>query len=244
VQLAKADGFSSLKLTRRDASWAIKALRDDTLPLFAEADRREERIRPELIEPIVPLTPMTKGRQVVEDYRSHGLSLRSHPLAFLRNQLADMNIMACAGLRDAKNGQRVTVSGLVLVRQMPGSAKGVMFITLEDETDIANLIVWPAQFEKQRRTILGAQMLACRGKVQSASGTIHVIAEHLIDQSDLLGGVGGLNEIFTVPVSHVDIARHPHGRDHREKMVPPREPSVPLPRVEEQSITVKARNFR
>jgi error-prone DNA polymerase len=84
---------------------------------------------------------MTKGREVVEDYRSHGISLRSHPLAFLRRELSAMNIMACAGLRDAKNGQRVTVSGLVLVRQMPGSAKGVMFITLEDETDIANLIV-------------------------------------------------------------------------------------------------------
>ena len=151
VQLAKADAFRSLHLTRREASWAIKALRDNTLPLFDDADRREQRICPELTEPPVTLTPMTKGREVVEDYRSHGLSLRSHPLAFLRKQLTDMNIMACAGLRDAKNGQRVTVSGLVLVRQMPGSAKGVMFITLEDETDIANLIVWPSQFEKQRR---------------------------------------------------------------------------------------------
>src|ERR1700674_2365057 len=91
--------------------------------------------------------------------------------------------------------KRVTVSGFVLVRQMPGSAKGVMFITLEDETDIANLIVWPSQFEKQRRTILGAQMLACRGKLQRAGGAIHVIAEHLIDQSEMLRAAGQRVEV-------------------------------------------------
>ena len=84
VQLAKADAFRSLNLTRREASWEIKALRDETLPLFEDADRRDQRIRPELTEPVVTLIPMTKGHEVVEDYRSHGLSLRSHPLAFLR----------------------------------------------------------------------------------------------------------------------------------------------------------------
>jgi error-prone DNA polymerase len=129
-----------------------------------------------------------------------------------------MNIMTCAALRDAKNGQRVTVSGLVLVRQMPGSAKGVMFITLEDETDIANLIVWPSQFEKQRRTILAAQMLACRGKVQRASGTIHVIAEHLIDHSEMLRAVGGLDEALTVPAGRGDETKS--GDDPREVSVP------------------------
>jgi hypothetical protein len=92
-----------------------------------------------------------------------------------------------------------TVSGLVTVRQRPGSAKGVMFITLEDETDIANLIIWPSLFDKQRRVILGAQMLACRGKVQAANGVIHVVAEHLIDHSDLLRKIGGSNEAFVIP---------------------------------------------
>jgi error-prone DNA polymerase len=110
VQLAKADAFLSLKLTRREASWEIKALRDNTLPLFEDADCRGQRICPELTEPTVTLIPMTKGREVVDDYRSHGLSLRSHPLAFLRKELTAMNIIACAALRDAKNGQRVTVS--------------------------------------------------------------------------------------------------------------------------------------
>ena len=243
VQLAKADAFRSLHLTRREASWAIKALRDNTLPLFDDADRREQRICPELTEPPVTLTTMTKGREVVEDYRSHGLSLRSHPLAFLRKELTAMNIIACAALRDAKNGQRVTVSGLVLVRQMPGSAKGVMFITLEDETDIANLIVWPSQFEKQRRTILAAQMLACRGKVQRASGTIHVIAEHLIDHSEMLRAVGGLDEALTVPAGRGDETKS--GDDPGEVSVPMAPGNhISRLRIVEESIAVKARNFR
>jgi error-prone DNA polymerase len=139
----------------------------------------------------------------------------------------------------------VTLSGLVLVRQMPGSAKGVMFITLEDETDIANLIVWPSQFEKQRRTILGAQMLACRGKAQRAGGTIHVIAEHLIDQSEMLRGVAGLDEAFTMPAGRGDAANSGGVHDPRE--VPPtKAPSNYMPdlRVDEERIAVKARNFR
>src|SRR4029077_20543204 len=127
--------------------------------------------------------------------------------------LAQRAIMACAGLRDAKNGQRVTVPGLVLVRQMPGPAKGEMFMSFEDETDIANLIVWPSQFEMQRRTILGAQMLSCRGKVQCASGTIHVIADHLIDHSGVLRAVGVLGEAFTLPPGRGDEAKSGGGHD-------------------------------
>jgi error-prone DNA polymerase len=188
---------------------------------------------------------MSKGREVVEDYRSHGLSLRSHPLAFLRKELSAMNIMACAGLLDVKHGQRVTVSGLVLVRQMPGSAKGVMFITLEDETAIANLIVWPSRFEKQRRTILGAQLLACRGQVQCAGGTIHVIADHLIDHSEMLRAVGGLDEAFMVPAGRGDEAKSGGGDDPREVPLS-KIPGNYLPnlRVNEESIAVKARKFR
>ena len=98
-----------------------------------------------------------------------------------------------------------------MVRQRPGSAKGVMFITLEDETDIANLIIWPSLFDRQRRVILGAQMLACRGKVQAANGVIHVVAEHLMDQSDLLRRVGGSDEAFVIPTGRGDEAVHGGG---------------------------------
>ena len=94
--------------------------------------------------------------------------------------------MPCEALKTMRDGQRVTVAGLVLVRQKPGSAKGVMFITIEDETDIANLIVWPSHFEKQRRLILSAGMLACRGRVQREGEVIHVVSEHMIDLSDAL----------------------------------------------------------
>jgi error-prone DNA polymerase len=245
VRLAKADAFRSLKLTRREASWAIKALRDDALPLFAEADRREQTFKPEITEPTVSLVPMTKGREVVEDYRSHGLTLRAHPLTFLRGELTGMRILPCAALKQTTNGARVTVAGLVLVRQMPGSAKGVMFITVEDETDIGNLIVWPSQFEKQRSLILGAQMLACRGTVQCASGVIHVIAEHLMDHSDLLRRISSMDQEFTLPAGRGDGARHPGGPDPREKQAPHKPPAAFVPdALEVVELPLKARNFR
>ena len=126
---------------------------------------------------------MTAGREVVEDYRSTGLSLRAHPLAFLRERLGEQGYQPCSALRTARNGSRISIAGLVLVRQMPGSAKGVMFVTLEDEAANANLIVWPTVFERNRRPILGATMLGCRGKVQHASGVTHLIVEQVSDLS-------------------------------------------------------------
>jgi error-prone DNA polymerase len=246
VQLAKADAFGSMGLNRREASWAIKALRNTTLPLFADADRREKQFKPEFTEPSVVLDPMTKGREVVEDYRSHGLTLRAHPLSFLRHELNGAGIAPCAALRTAQNGNRITVSGLVLVRQMPGSAKGVMFVTLEDETDIANLVIWPSLFDKQRKIILGAQMMACRGKVQSVSGVIHVVAEYLIDQTELLNGVGGKDEAFMLPAGRGDEAKHGgSGLDSREPKLPTIKPrDIYVPDLHIDTLKVKARNFR
>jgi error-prone DNA polymerase len=126
---------------------------------------------------------MTAGREVVEDYRSKDLSLRAHPLAFLRGDLAAKGFAPCADLKRTAAGTRISVAGRVLVRQIPGSANGVMFITLEDETGIGNLIVWPSVFERFRRAILGSSMLGCQGKVQRESEVIHVIVEHLADLS-------------------------------------------------------------
>jgi len=190
---------------------------------------------------------MTRGREVVEDYRSHGLSLRPHPLAFLRDKLAAQHISPCGALRTAKDGSRMTVSGLVMVRQRPGSAKGVMFITLEDETDIANLIIWPSLFDRQRRVILGAQMLACRGKVQAANGVIHVVAEHLTDQSDLLRCVGGSDETFVVPAEKGDEAVHGGGAGCKTRdanALRPAARDIFVPTLHIDTLTVKSRNFR
>jgi error-prone DNA polymerase len=188
-RLADADAFGSLRISRRDALWEIKGLSDEPLPLFAAADERDNQIRPEGREPKVDLTPMTEGREVVEDYRSKGLTLRQHPLAFLRAELTVRKIRSCADLRQIRDGHRAAVAGLVLVRQKPGSAKGVMFMTIEDETDVANVIVWPSLFEKHRRLILSSSMIGVRGRYQREGGVTHLIAENLVDFSDLLRSV-------------------------------------------------------
>ncbi|WP_377806601.1 error-prone DNA polymerase [Azospirillum sp. A29] len=192
-QLAAADGFAGMGLTRREAAWAIRALRDEALPLFAAAGAAQEAVEPE-----VTLRPMSGGREVVEDYTMTGLSLRSHPVALLRQDLRGQGSITCADLARARDGRRVTVSGLVLVRQRPGSANGVLFLTLEDETGIANVIVWKKLFEQQRRIILGASMLAVKGRVQIEGEVIHLIAEQLVDQTDLLRSVGS-KEMPTQP---------------------------------------------
>jgi error-prone DNA polymerase len=192
--LAEADAFGSLRDDRRKALWTIEGLADDVLPLFAAADEQDDTIQPEIIEPTVDLMPMTEGREVVEDYRSIGLTLRRHPVFFLRQKLTYRRILSCADLHRTRDGQRLTVAGLVLVRQRPGSAKGVTFMTIEDETDVANLVIWSSIFEKHRRLILSSGMIGCRGRLQSEGKVMHLIAEHFIDLSDLLRSVGDRDE--------------------------------------------------
>jgi error-prone DNA polymerase len=126
VQLADADAYRpSLELERRDALWAIKALRDEPLPLFAAAAKREMATIAEQREPEVALRQMTDGHNVIEDYSHTGLTLRQHPVAFLRTDLAARNIVSCSEAMNARNGRWVYTAGLVLVRQKPGSAKGL-----------------------------------------------------------------------------------------------------------------------
>jgi DNA polymerase III alpha subunit len=187
--LAEADAFGSLGVNRRDALWTIEGLSDEVMPLFAAADERDRMIRSEVVEPEVELVPMTEGREVVEDYRSTGLTLRRHPLAFLRQELTSRRIRSCGDLQHVRDGHRVAVAGLVLVRQKPGSAKGVTFMTIEDETDVANLVIWSTVFETHRRLILSSGMIGCRGRLQREGGVTHLIAEHFIDFSDLLRSV-------------------------------------------------------
>ncbi|WP_298957814.1 error-prone DNA polymerase [uncultured Methylobacterium sp.] len=197
--LAAADAFRSLGLGRREATWAIRGLAPVPLPLFASADRRDGTMRPEIDEPVVRLSPLNAGAAVVADYRSAGLTLGRHPVDFLRPDLARDGMVPCAALRRLRDGARATVAGLVLVRQKPGSAKGVLFITLEDETEVANLVVWPALFARQRTLILSAGMMAARGRVQREGDVIHLVAEHLIDLSDLLADVGRRGAVEEVP---------------------------------------------
>jgi error-prone DNA polymerase len=135
---------------------------------------------------MVPLVPMTEGHHVVEDYHSVGLTLRSHPVSFLRDEFTEAGMVPCADLTRIRDGRRVTVAGLVQTRQRPGTAKGVMFITIGDETGYANLIIWPNVFEQQRRVIMSGRMIACRGQLQKEGLVIHVIATLVTDLTDRL----------------------------------------------------------
>jgi error-prone DNA polymerase len=192
-RLAEADAFRSLGLDRRAALWAARRL--DTISIRrtkgspADADRLPllvPHMSNDLFpEPEVVLPPMRLAEHVVEDYVATGLSLKEHPVRFFRDLLTRLGAIRNAEHRSEELPQnsRITVAGLVLIRQMPGTAKGVVFMTLEDETDIANIIVWPKVFAQSRRTVMTARFLAVRGRLQRAGLVVHVVAEQFIDLS-------------------------------------------------------------
>jgi error-prone DNA polymerase len=188
-KLAEADAFASLGYNRRDALWAVKALRDVPLPLFAAADRAEGFDRPESVEDKVWLKGLTPAGEVVEDYATTSFSLRAHPLSFLRNDLTRQRWKSMADLKRLKDGDRVRIAGLVLVRQRPGTATGIVFITLEDETGVGNLVVWSSMFDKYRSVVMTSDLLGCAGKVQREGSIIHVVAESLYCLNDMLTDV-------------------------------------------------------
>jgi error-prone DNA polymerase len=257
-RIGEADGFGSLALSRRSGLWDVKGLGNAALPLFAAADERDGKLRQEAIEPTVLLAPMGEGAEVVEDYRASGLSLRAHPLAFLRDELKARKMITCEQLQTVKDGRWIELAGIVLVRQKPGSAKGVMFITLEDETNVANLVVWTNVFEKNRRTVLGASMMGVRGQVQREGEVIHLIAQRLDDLSPLLASVGhrvDVSEVYRVSRADVvkspmrpdprDLGASPLGRSPRDIFIP----DLPLgsgivPGQPTEGIKIKPRDFR
>ncbi|MGD9738752.1 MAG: error-prone DNA polymerase [Bauldia sp.] len=250
-RLADADAFRSLGLDRRDALWAARALdagsAKERLPLFD---------RPELHdlsrEPDFALPPMRLGEHVVNDYRFLSLSLKAHPVSFLRRQITAMGVIENQALRTTRNGRRVTVSGLVLVRQRPGTASGVIFETIEDETGVANIVVWPKVLEKYRPIVLGARFVFITGKIQSESGVIHVIADHMEDHTAMLASLTA-ERVDLEALSRADEVRKP-GHDvrgeRRSKGPPFRHPRhEPIPAdmkaiIEEtRSVLPKGRNF-
>ncbi|MCQ1799388.1 error-prone DNA polymerase, partial [Neorhizobium galegae] len=247
VKLAEADAFRpALKLERRDALWAIKALRDEPLPLFAAAADRERQVIAEQQEPDVTLRQMTEGANVVEDYGHTGVTLRAHPVSFLREDLARRNIVTCAEATTARDGRWLMTAGLVLVRQKPGSAKGVMFMTIEDETGVANIVVWPSLFEKQRRVVLGSAMMAINGKIQREGGVVHLVAQRMFDLTTDLASLGE-RDTFRVPTGRGDEFAHgsPGSPDSRERPpmgVRPRE--IYIDDLHIDTLKVKSRNFQ
>ncbi|MDO7841593.1 error-prone DNA polymerase [Sphingomonas immobilis] len=241
--LARADAFQGFGINRREALWQIKAWGLAPLDLFTAADARLGETVPESAEPVVMLKPLTAGREVVEDYRATQLSLRAHPVSFLRNRLSARRIVRCGDLMAMKDGDRVEVAGLILVRQRPGSANGVVFVTLEDETGIANAVLWADRFEANRRTIMTATMLAIRGKVQREGIVIHVVAEQMTDLTGWLRQVGDLDlPRMTAPG---DGATHGGTIDPRDRKQawPKQRAAEAWPPRSTDTIPVKSRNF-
>ncbi len=287
--LAAADAFRSIGLDRREALWAVRGLNrsgdKDDLALWRHAQLNE-------LEPDAHLPPMPLGEHVVEDYRALSLSLKAHPVSFLRERLNARRILRCADLarvsvpqsvkskaqqpaaslpsgegkggvsldlastaqtppllpplegRETQTAQasastparkpsrflpRVTVAGLVLVRQRPGSAKGVVFMTIEDETGVANAIVWPKVFETQRAQVIGARFVAITGRLQNEAGVIHVVAEHVEDLSSMLGLLSSHGGEVSA-LANADEVKRPQERPKKDAPKPAQD-MLPLPAI-------------
>ncbi|WP_438275034.1 error-prone DNA polymerase [Nitrobacter sp.] len=180
ILLADADAFRSLGFDRRAALWAVRRLPDDVpLPLFESAVARE---LPD--EHAAPLPEMPLPEQVVADYQTVRLSLKGHPMEFLRAMFTRERVVSCAEVSHANDKRRVKCVGVVLVRQRPGSSKGVVFMTLEDETGIANIVVWPKIMERYRKEVMGARLIEVEGTIQSSpEQVVHLVADKLTDRS-------------------------------------------------------------
>ncbi|WP_370237854.1 MULTISPECIES: error-prone DNA polymerase [Henriciella] len=181
-QLAAADAFGSIGMDRREALWAVRGeTRGKPLPLFAAADASEQQA-----EMPVTLPRMPASEHVLQDYQMTRLSLKEHPMSFLRERYRTLGLKTTVEANGLRNGARVRTAGVVLVRQRPGSASGVYFVTLEDETGIANLVIWPRVGEVYRPTLMGARIMLVNGRVQTADNVTHIVANQLIDlTSDL-----------------------------------------------------------
>lgn len=184
-RLAQADAFRSIGLNRRDVLWAVRALDGNSaaerLPLFDQPNLRLRDHEPETRLPVMPL-----GQHVIHDYQSLGLSLKAHPVSFLRQRLDQSGVVPNIRLIAVPDGRRVSVAGLVLVRQRPGTGNAI-FLTLEDEEAVANVIVWLRVFDRYRSVIMGSRFVRVHGRLQSESGVIHIVAERIEDLSSWLG---------------------------------------------------------
>jgi error-prone DNA polymerase len=186
-RLAANDAFRSIGLDRRQALWAVRGLMSDVqLPLFAAADESSTGA-----DTPVTLPEMRPSEHVVSDYQTHRLSLKAHPVSFLRDTYRQKGMIEARDLFKMRQKQRCSIAGVVLVRQRPGTAKGVVFMTLEDETGVANIVVWKKVMERFRKTVMGARLVRVNGEVQRAGDVIHVVAHTL---EDLTGDLDRLSD--------------------------------------------------
>ncbi len=206
--LADADAFRSIGLDRRAALWAVRRLPDNApLPLFAAADARELAE-----EPDAALPDMTLGEHVATDYQTLRLSLKAHPMQILRPAFAVDGVLSCEETAKLRDGASTRTAGIVLVRQRPGKGNAI-FITLEDETGITNVVLWARQFEFFRREVMGSRLMLVEGRVQkSKEGVMHLMAMNIHDRS---GELDRLWESDLSGLNHMQLPRHRHPRDTR-----------------------------
>jgi error-prone DNA polymerase len=245
-KLAAADAFRSLGLDRRQALWEVKALGSaEPLPLFTWSETREAGL-----EPAVALPAMALSEHVVNDYQTLRLSLKAHPMSFLRDRFTARRVRACHELRAAKDGAYVSVAGVILVRQRPGSAKGVVFMTIEDETGVANAVVWPKTLERFRKVVMGARLIVIHGRIQRHEDIIHVVSAKLEDRSDWLALLSEAADQLKVPLANADHVRHQDTREaprgqyggHPRWAGHPRHERI-IPKSREARIIPKSRDF-
>ncbi|MER9746163.1 error-prone DNA polymerase [Mesorhizobium sp. M0140] len=241
-KLAQADAFRSLGLDRREALWAVRALDGksaaERLPLFDQPALRLRELEPETKLPKMPL-----GEHVIHDYRALGLSLKAHPVAFLRERLDRAGVIPNANLPSVRDGRRVSVAGLVLVRQRPGKGNAI-FLTLEDDKAVANVIFWQRTFDRYRPIVMGARFVKVTGKLQSESGVVHIVAERIEDLTPwltvLLEKVSGAEPA----VSPRDLAKERSDHSSPAKQSAPIRQDLATLSEEAERVMPKGRNFQ
>lgn len=244
-RLAQADAFRSIGLDRRAALWEVRALgarsAAEKLPLFDQPALRLRELEPETKLPKMPL-----GEHVIHDYRSLGLSLKAHPVAFLRERLDRAGVTPNANLPSVRDGRRVSVAGLVLVRQRPGKGNAI-FLTLEDDKAVANVIFWERTFTRFRPIVMGARFVKVSGKLQSESGVIHIVAEKIEDLTPwltvLLEKVSGAGQAEAQPMANAREAGSDRPSRPEIGKAPARHDLATLSE-EAESVMPKGRNFQ
>jgi error-prone DNA polymerase len=228
-KLADADAFRSLGLDRREALWEVST-KERPVALFKDAPSNEEK------KEDITLPQMTMGEHVVHDYAATALSLKAHPVSFVREKLKQLHILSTSELATAKDGQPVKVAGLVLVRQRPGTAGGICFMTIEDETGFANLVIFHTLFDKYRKEILQSRLIMVEGQLQIQGTVIHVIVKQCFDFSKLLRQLTPQNEQTpeVLTLARPDEKSLPAGENKRSQV---RENT-------QEKIFPEARNFR
>lgn len=221
--LADADAFGSLGQSRRQAGWEVRRVPPEQLPLFAFAAAPELGKERDAALPAMPL-----AEEVVADYQTARLSLKGHPMQFLRPALAREGVLSCAEANQTPNGRKVRVAGVVLIRQRPGKGNAV-FITIEDETGIVNALLWARDMERQRRAVMAARLMLIEGEIQeSKEGVVHLMANRVIDRTAMLNRLSEQNHP-TLPLSPGDEISHPqhpraasaqHGHPRNVRVLP------------------------